>query len=108
MKKAVDFLTKKEKQIVLNCLHEATEGPFFPDWEFQTLIGVERDDVRLATLRLKQNASTVDDGWIITNILNNLTGYPHDEFERWHEHFDFSIQDAEAILTKLLSGNKKH
>ena len=106
MKKAVNFLTKIENKIVLDCLHAAADGPFFPNWEFSTLIGVNRDEVRETAKRLQQNATAGDDSWIITNTLNNLSGYPHDEFERWHEHFDFSKQDLHAILTKLLAKNK--
>ncbi len=106
MKKAVDFLTPSEKQIVLDCLHAAADGPFFPDWEISTLIGVSREDVRATAARLNKNIIKADDSWIITNCLNNLSGYPHSEFERWHEHFAFSKEDLLLLLTKLLARNK--
>ena len=106
MKNASDRLSKREKKIVMDCLQAAADGPFFPDWEFSTLIGASRDEVRAYAKRLKENTKITDDSWITTNTLNNLLGYPHDEFERWHEHFDFSKQDLLAILTKLLAKNK--
>ena len=106
MKNASDRLSKREKKIVMDCLQAAADGPFFPDWEFSTLIGASRDEVRSTAKWLQQNVTADDDSRIITNTLNNLLGYPHDEFERWHEHFDFSKQDLLAILTKLLAKNK--
>ena len=39
-------LDEKERGVVRECLGATVEGPFFPDWEFQTLFGLERDEVR--------------------------------------------------------------
>lgn len=103
MKNAVKPLSKPEKQILLDCLHAAADGPFFPDWEFVTLIGASREEVLQTAKRLQKNAMKASDNGIITNTLNNLLGYPHDEFERWQEHFTFSKTELLAILTKLLA-----
>lgn len=36
----VGALTQDQRDIVERCLHAAVEGPFFPDWEFHTLMGL--------------------------------------------------------------------
>ena len=41
-----ELLTQEEIRIISACLLGAEEGPFFPDWEFQTLFGVERPVLR--------------------------------------------------------------
>ncbi len=53
-----------------------SDGPFVEDWEFQTLMGVSRDEMRL-----------IHDNWeeppsdetlsVVRDALNNLIGYPH-------------------------------
>ena len=41
-----ELLTQEEIRIISACLLAAEEGPFFSDWEFQTLFGVERPVLR--------------------------------------------------------------
>src|SRR5512133_4344993 len=38
-------LDKRERHIVGECLRAAVKGPFFPDWEFETIFGLEREEV---------------------------------------------------------------
>ena len=42
----LERLTQAESKIVGEVLRAAANGPFFPDWEFHTLFGLERDQVR--------------------------------------------------------------
>ncbi|MEY9494080.1 hypothetical protein ABIF33_003100 [Bradyrhizobium elkanii] len=46
MKSLAEALSPEEIDIARRALRAATEGSFFPDWEFQTLIGANRDEVR--------------------------------------------------------------
>jgi hypothetical protein len=39
-------LDDREKDIVRRALLAAADGPFFPDWEFRTLFGVDRAEIR--------------------------------------------------------------
>lgn len=41
----LDDLTVAERKIVHECLRASVEGPFFPDWEFGTIFGIEREEV---------------------------------------------------------------
>lgn len=40
------LLTGIEGELVRRCLAASVDGPFFPDWEFETLFGLTRDEVR--------------------------------------------------------------
>jgi hypothetical protein len=41
-----DEMSARELQISREALTASLAGPFFEDWEFQTLFGLERDDVQ--------------------------------------------------------------
>lgn len=43
-------LDEAEREVVRECLRATVEGPFFPDWEFSTIFGLERDEVRRVLL----------------------------------------------------------
>ncbi len=42
----LDRLSDRDVEIVRQCLAAAVRGPFFPDWEFGTLMGLTRDEVQ--------------------------------------------------------------
>ena len=37
------MLSAHDHKIIAEALSAAAEGPFFPDWEFHTLFGLERE-----------------------------------------------------------------
>jgi hypothetical protein len=41
----IEHLTPSESRIVREVLRAAADGPLFPDWEFQALFGLERQDL---------------------------------------------------------------
>jgi hypothetical protein len=45
--KSIYDLDDEEVAIVGQCLVAAVDGSFFPDWEFEILMGRSRDEVRL-------------------------------------------------------------
>lgn len=69
-------LDPSEIETVRRALHAAAHGPFFPDWEFHTLFGVERSDV-VGALQRFPNLSGETDELAINNAFANLLGYPH-------------------------------
>src|SRR5271154_1760450 len=74
----LDSLSDLDKGIVGQALRAAANGPFFPDWEFHTLFGLERDRVReIADAWPKQVAPPEEMTVAVNNSLNNLLGYPH-------------------------------
>ena len=75
---AIESLTKEEKLLIGRCLYEAANGEYFPDWEFQTLIGVDRQEVRKAASCWLTDEDISDAAMDTTvAVLNNLLGYPH-------------------------------
>jgi hypothetical protein len=76
----IQHLSKEDLKIVRECLVAAVEGPFFPEWEFPTLFGLERADVA-KVMQSWPNVSG-DDKTVtvaVSNTIGNLVGYPHGE-----------------------------
>ena len=68
-------LDERERDVVRQCLKAAVESPFFPEWEFGTIFGLERDDVRRVLLSWP-DINEVDESVIraVNNSFNNLFG----------------------------------
>lgn len=69
-------LDPSEIETVRKVLEAAARGPFFPDWEFHTLFGVDRDAVERALQRFP-SLEGEDDRLAVNNAFANLLGYPH-------------------------------
>jgi hypothetical protein len=98
----LDDLNEKEREVVRECLQAAVEGPFFPDWEFHTLFGLEREEVKTVLKswpKLNEADETVQ--LAINNSLNNLLGYPHGCEEEWPQFISVSGSEVARILNKL-------
>jgi hypothetical protein len=76
--------TEEDQRIITEALKAAVEGPFFPEWEFTTLFGLERAEVAeiaRAWPRVDDSDTRVD--LAVNNALGNLAGYPHGHEEDW-------------------------
>lgn len=98
---ALQDLTPDEQQIVLDCLKASVEGPFFPKWEFSTLFGLSREEVRSVIQKWPVD-DTSDEvaARAINNAMNNLLGYPHQEKEAWYQYISVSQEEVHATLEK--------
>lgn len=102
----ISHLSKDERNVVFECLLAASEGPFFPEWEFHTLFGIER-------ARLKEilgswpdiDESQEDVQLAIQNSMGNLVGYPHGKDGDWSKYISASPQEVLAILQKWKSSD---
>jgi len=77
-------LSSKERKVIYECMKATAEGPFFPDWEFHTLFGIERK--KLASIfRSWPSIDETDEDVLlaINNAMANLVGYPHGEEKEW-------------------------
>jgi hypothetical protein len=71
-------LSSEEIETVRHALKATIEGSFFPDWEFQTLIGVERDIVKKVYEAWPRQIVGQDIfSCAVINSMNFLLGYPH-------------------------------
>jgi len=78
MKPLSELLSSADLDVIRDCLRAAVDGPFFPDWEFATIMSVERHEMRKVLETWPQQ--TVDDDTFVCatiHALNNLLGYPH-------------------------------
>jgi len=77
-----------DQEIIGQCLWAAVDGPFFPDWEFHTLFGFERDEVRQIAERWPDWDNESEQADAVNNTLNNLLRYPHGRWDVWHDYVD--------------------
>jgi hypothetical protein len=95
-------LDERERDVVRQCLYAAVEGPFFPEWEFGTIFGLQRDEVSRILMSWpdldETNESVVR---AINNSLNNLLGYPtRNKQEIWPKFISVSGMELARIFDK--------
>ena len=99
--RGIGFLTEGERELVRQCLVAAVEGPFFPEWEFHTIFGVEREEVAAVLARWPQLDESKDvDRSAVNNSLNNLLGYPHGCEAQWSAFIDAPPSEVARVLAK--------
>lgn len=97
----VQTLNEEERQLVRQCLVAAVDGPFFPDWEFSSLFGFERDEVR-RVLAEWPFASNPEDQWLAVNsTMNNLLGYPHHQDDRLADYTSVGRDDLDRLYLRI-------
>jgi hypothetical protein len=72
-----ETLPESQISLVRCSLRAAADGPYFPEWEFETLIGFPRDRVRDWSARWPGAALDEEALAVAISVLNNLLGYPH-------------------------------
>ncbi|MGW2394990.1 hypothetical protein ACWCYY_00380 [Kitasatospora sp. NPDC001664] len=71
--RAADRMTPQELRTVQECLDAAVHGPFFEEWEFQTLTGRTREEIAAVA---EAWPGEVDEE-AVRSVLANLVCYPH-------------------------------
>ena len=95
-------LNPVERAIVYECLQAVVRGPFFEDWEFHSLFGIERKEVQ-SILESWPNVDESEEivGLAINNALGNLLYYPHGRKDELKSLVSVSIDELESIFNKL-------
>jgi hypothetical protein len=97
-----DALSSAELDTVRRSLQAAVEGNFFPDWEFQTLIGVDRATVQdVYNAWPRQNLDLEDFSCAVVGSLANLLWYPHGRHEELISYVTEGPEAIEAALDRL-------
>ncbi len=92
---------ENEKNIIKKCLEAGVKGPFFEDWEFSSLIGVERKKVEEILLRWPNVYENDEmEKLAINNLIGNLLGYPHGMKEELIEILSCSLEDLKIVFEK--------
>ena len=94
-------LDKEEMKIIGECLKATVHGPFFPDWEFNSLFGLEREEVKeIAEAWPNIESNTLKLSAAINGAFNNLIGYPHGKWKQWGEYISISSEELELLFNK--------
>jgi len=77
-------------------LAAAARGPFFPDWEFESLFGLSRAEVAAAVGSIAEPTnSTHAQRVALAGAVTNLLGYPHGCEADWAGWLSVSPADLE-------------
>jgi len=95
-------LSDADKAIVGQALRAAADGPFFPDWEFHTLFGLERSEVRaIADAWPEILASPEDVTAAVNNAFNNVLGYPHRKDAVWPQWISIDRRQLNELFSRI-------
>ncbi|QDF03971.1 hypothetical protein [Myxococcus xanthus] len=97
-------MTRDEK-IIEECLRAAVEGPFFPDWEFPVLFGLDRAEVAAILASWPVWDDPAKQKLAINNSLNNLLGYPHKKWALWPQYISASPEEVKAVFARWRKAN---
>lgn len=98
----INLKTKEQKEITRQCLEMALDEKFFPNQEFQTLIGFSKKDLEKIILNWKNtNFHDQNIQEIINNIFINLLGYPHGQDKYLEESLGISRDPLEEIFNQI-------
>jgi hypothetical protein len=92
-------LTDDEKRVVFECLRAAVDGPFFPEWEFPSLFGLQRSELA----KIVEALPDIDDSdervsLAINDVMNNLLGYPHGQDSVWAQFISAPRTEVRRVL----------
>lgn len=71
------MLSESEYKLIKRALRFCAEGPLFPEWEFQTLFGLSRNEVLSLSEFNSQAVISPELALAISGAINNLLHYPH-------------------------------
>jgi hypothetical protein len=85
-------------------LRAAAHGPFFPEREFQTLIGFDRAAVAAAAASFPPAIPVSGDlALMLNNCMNNLLGYPHGEDSAWSQWLSVTPRELGLVFSQWLA-----
>jgi hypothetical protein len=95
-------LSDGDKALVGQVLRAAVDGPFFPEWEFHTLFGLTRSEVRaVADAWPNLDLTSEDVALAVNNSLNHLLGYPHRQHSVWFQWISADPAQLADLLSRL-------
>lgn len=78
----------------------AVRGPYFPDEEFQTLMGLDRGEVAAVLADWPADRDHADSRLAVSNVLNMLLGYPHGDWDELGQRISATPTDVAAALAR--------
>jgi hypothetical protein len=96
----IERLSPSDIQVVRECLSAAVHGPFIPDWEFRTLIGLTSDEVDAVLAAWPAATEGEAQDIAVNNVLNNLLGYPHGLWAQWSDYVSVEPAEVASVLAR--------
>ncbi len=94
-------LSNSDRDLIRRSLAACADGPFFDDWEFNTLFGLTRSEFREAARRwTEQGRIDQQVELAVHNALNTLRGYPHGMDSKLQEDFGVSSLQLDEVLSR--------
>jgi hypothetical protein len=99
---SAEAISSPDSEIVRRVLRAAVDGPFFPEWEFHTLFGVDRSTAsEVLAAWPKQTVGREEFRCAVIGSLNNLIGYPHAKDRDFLNYFPEGREAIEKTLAHL-------
>lgn len=98
---SLNDLGPDEREVVRRSLAAAADGPYFSEWEFQTLFGLTRaelSEVVRAWPAVDETRELVQSA--IGNALANLLGSPHNRMAQLERELGVNAAKLEQVFTK--------
>lgn len=98
----LESLSPAKIDTVKRALRATVEGSFFPDWEFETLIGVDRDTVKNVYESFpRQTVGPEEFYCAVFGSMSNLLGYPHGKDEELTAYVPEGARAIRSTLDRL-------
>jgi hypothetical protein len=95
-------LSDSDIRLIGACLHAVANGPFIPDWEFGTLMGLTRAEC--ASVAARWPSVDLADNEVrraVMNSVNHLVGYPIDHEDQWDHYIPASHEAISALRDRV-------
>lgn len=102
-------LSENDLRVIQECLQAAVFGPFFPEYEFTALFGLEREEVaKVAWAWPFVDVNDEKVGIAINNSMNWLLAFPHKKFNQWSNFVSVSPEESYKVYKRwrILSGRE--
>jgi hypothetical protein len=93
-------LSPRDQDVVRKCLTAALHGPFFPEEQFHSLMGLTRNEVRDVIRAWPDGAAPVEQDLAVNNVLVSLLGHPDHEHQAWDDYVSVTREEVESILAR--------
>jgi hypothetical protein len=110
--KVFKHLSASEKDMVLQCMLTILKSPYVDDFEFQTRLGVERNQVGEVIAAYPEIDDSIEDSIMSLSIENSLNeichgiNIPQAEWEKWFDYSKEEIRETYQKWKRLKSASK--
>ncbi len=90
---------KADAELAIKIIHAGVEGPFFPDWEYSTLMGFRRDEAADLLAHTDWIDLTKEQETLLKNTAVMLLTYPHKKRDILATEYGLRPDDLKSLLS---------